>query len=271
MSMSWIESSLTRLERRLRELIEGEPEGAGLARKFHNQLEHELIRAMRSGVQKISNEHDPDEATLTAPDQYTLVLPAVQAQLLLTHPTALDRLTHKLESIAAQSGIVFAAAPMLRVVADPLSTEMKVLVESSQAGVGDSSTAEVEGRLDGSRQASGGIMPNAFFIVNGLTTFPITEPVINLGRDPSNQVHLEDTRVSRMHAQLRLIQGRFIIFDLDSLGGTFVNGVAVSSHTLNPGDVILLAGVPLVYGQEDAKQAGYTQELPVEPPAMEVL
>jgi hypothetical protein len=47
--------------------------------------------------------------------------------------------------------------------------------------------------------------------------------------------------------------------------------VAVSSHKLNPGDVILLAGVPLVYGQEDAKQAGYTQELPVEPPALEVL
>jgi hypothetical protein len=166
---------------------------------------------------------------------------------------------------------MFPAAPLLRVVADPLATEIKVLVESRQAEVGDTSTAEVEGILDGTKQASAGNMPNAFLIVNGLTTFPITQPVINLGRDPSNQVHLEDTRVSRMHAQLRLIQGRFVIFDLDSLGGTFVNGVAVSSHTLNPGDVILLAGVPLVYGQEAGTQAGYTQELAVDPPAPEVL
>jgi pSer/pThr/pTyr-binding forkhead associated (FHA) protein len=55
------------------------------------------------------------------------------------------------------------------------------------------------------------------------------------------------------------------------MGGTFVNEVAVSSHVLNPGDVIRLAGVPLVYGQEDASQVGYTQELRVEPPSPEVL
>ena len=269
--MSWIENSLTRLEQRLRELIEGETGGDGISRKFHTQLMDQLIRAMRSGAQRVFNDRHPDEVALTAPDQYTLVLPVMQAQLLLNHPMELDRLTHKLESSAAQSGIVFAAAPMLLVVADPLATEMKVLVASSQAGVGDTSTAEVEGISDGSRLAASGKMPKAFLIVNGLTTFPITQPVINLGRDPSNQVHLEDTRVSRMHAQLRLIQGRFVIFDLDSLGGTFVNGVAVSSHTLSPGDVILLAGMPLVYGQEAATQAGYTQELPIDPPAPEVL
>jgi hypothetical protein len=271
MSMSRIETSLTRLEQRLRELIEGEPGGDGISRKLHTQLMNQLIRAMKSGVERVSNDQHPDEVTLIAPDQYTLVLPAVQAQLLLTHPTELDRLTHKLENSAARSGIMFPVAPMLCVVADPLAVDIKVLIESRQAEVGDTSTAEVEGILDGTRQASAGNTPNAFLIVNGLTTYPITQPVINLGRDPSNQVHLEDTRVSRMHAQLRLIQGRFVIFDLDSLGGTFVNGVAVSSHTLNPGDVILLAGVPLVYGLEAVTQAGYTQELAVDPPAPEVL
>jgi pSer/pThr/pTyr-binding forkhead associated (FHA) protein len=114
-------------------------------------------------------------------------------------------------------------------------------------------------------------MPKAFLIVNGLTTYTLTEAVINIGRDPSNQVHLKDLRVSRLHAQLRLIQGRFVIFDLDSLGGTFVNDVAVSNHQLNPGDVIRLAGVPLVYGVEQDLPSGFTQELPADPPAPEVL
>jgi hypothetical protein len=271
MRMSWIESTLTRLEVRIRELVEREPATDGIATKFHNQLMHELIMAMRNGVQKLPDEQAPDELTDTAPDLYTLVLPNGDAQLLLTHPTELDRLTHTLENSAAQSGIFFATAPILRVVADPQSLEMKVVVEFSQAGVENSSTTQVEGMQDQSGQASTGIMPKAFLIINGLTTFPLTEPVVNIGRDPSNQVNLDDMRVSRMHAQLRLIQGRFVIFDLDSLGGTFVNAVAVSSHVLKPGDVILLSGVPLVYGQEEVGQVGYTQELPVDPPAPEVL
>jgi hypothetical protein len=268
--MTWIETSLNRLEVRLREMIEGESAADGIARKFHNQLEHALIDAMKSCAQNLPDEQNPGEMTLTAPDQYTLVLPPVQAQLLLTHPTELDRLSRKLENSAALSGIAFAAAPILRVVADPQLTEMKVVVEFSQSGVEDSCTTEVEGIQDAGK-ASSGIMPKAFLIVNGLTTFPLTEPLVNIGRDPSNQVHLEDLRVSRMHAQLRLIQGRFVIFDLDSMGGTFVNEVAVSSHVLNPGDVILLAGVPLVYGLEESTQVGFTQELPVDPPAPEVL
>ena len=114
-------------------------------------------------------------------------------------------------------------------------------------------------------------MPKAFLIVNGLTTFPLSQQVINVGFDPSNHLVLDQPGVSRMHAQLRYIKDRFVIFDLDFKQGTIVNGTAISSHTLIPGDVIMLAGVPLVYGLETDPQAGYTQELPTEPPMIEVL
>jgi hypothetical protein len=269
MDMSWIETSLTRLEARLRSLIEGDSVSRdGVSRKLHRQLELVLIMVMKSEVRKLPEEDVAGSRTLIAPDQYTLVLPAAQAQLLLTHPAVLDQLTHKLEHTAYQEGIGFAVAPMLRVVSDPLSVEMNVLVEYSHGGMSDSRTSQLEG---GSNPASTDRIPQAFLIVNGLTTFPLTESVVNIGRDPSNQLLLKDLRISRMHAQLRLIQGRFVIFDLDSKGGTFVNGVAVSTHALNPGDVILLAGVPLVYGLEAATPAGYTQELPVDPPVPEVL
>ncbi len=267
MTMSRIESTLTRLEARLRELIEGEPAAEGIAPKFHHQLKQAITKAMKACTNKLPDGQNPGRMILAAPDQYTLVLPLEQAQLLLTHPTELDRLTHKLEISAAQGGLVFAAAPVLRVVSDPQSRALKVVAEFSQAEVEDSCTTEVEGTQDWGEKSAVGSMPKAFLIINGLTTFPLTKPVINIGRDPSNQVHLNDQRVSRLHAQLRLIQGRFVIFDLDSLGGTFVNEAAVSQHVLNPGDVINLAGVPLVYGQEAPGEVGYTQELPVEPPA----
>ena len=41
------------------------------------------------------------------------------------------------------------------------------------------------------------------------------------------------------------------MFDLNSTGGTQVNGKPVHQSHLAPGDVISLAGLPLVYGQED--------------------
>jgi hypothetical protein len=271
MNMSWYESSLTRLETRLRALIEGEPGVDGITRKLHKKLEHELIYAMQSGVRSISGGDESDSRKLTAPDIYTLLVPIQQAQQLLTHPAELDRLTRALASAAAQSGIVLRGDPMLRVVAAPQPEEIKVLVEFSHEDPGESHTTEVDGRQEQADQTGVEMMPRAFLIVNGLTTFPLTEQVVNIGRDPSNQVHLEDPRVSRMHAQLRLIQGKFVIFDLDTLGGTFVNDVAVSSHILNPGDVIRLAGVPLVYGLEETMPTSLTQELPVDPPPPEVL
>jgi hypothetical protein len=198
------------------------------------------------------------------------VLPIGQAQVLLAHPSELDRLTHQLESSATQSNLSFTVSPILRVVADPSAQELRVLYAHGHPGLGDSFTTELDGVLGAPTGSPGGIVLKSFLIVNGLSTYPLTQSVINIGCDPVNQLVLDNPGIARMHAQLRFINDRFVIFDLASMGGTFVNGVAVSSHVLDPGDVILLAGVPLVYGQETAPRLGYTQELPSEPP-LEVL
>ncbi len=93
---------------------------------------------------------------------------------------------------------------------------------------------------------------NSFLIVDGTRILPLNQSVINIGRRPDNQIAIEDPRVSRLHAQLRAIKGRFVIFDLDSTGGTYVNSQRINQCALYPGDVISLAGYPLVYGQEAA-------------------
>ena len=92
---------------------------------------------------------------------------------------------------------------------------------------------------------------NAFLIVDGVKVFPLTKSVVNIGRRLDNQLVIDDPRISRSHAQLRAIKGRFVIFDLNSTGGTFVNAQRTSQSVLYPGDVISLAGVPLVFGQDN--------------------
>lgn len=60
------------------------------------------------------------------------------------------------------------------------------------------------------------IPENAFLIVEGVKVFPLKLPVVNIGRRLDNQLIIDDPRVSRNHAQLRAIKGRFVVFDLNS-------------------------------------------------------
>lgn len=99
--------------------------------------------------------------------------------------------------------------------------------------------------------AGDSIPENAFLIIEGVKVHSLTEPVVNIGRRLENHLVIDDPRVSRNHAQLRAVKGRFVLFDLNSTGGTFVNGQRTSQTVLYPGDVISLAGVALIFGQDN--------------------
>jgi pSer/pThr/pTyr-binding forkhead associated (FHA) protein len=88
-------------------------------------------------------------------------------------------------------------------------------------------------------------------IIEGVKVFPLQQAVVSIGRRLDNTLVIDDPRVSRTHAQLRAINGLYVIFDLNSTGGTYVNGQRVSQNALYAGDVIWLAGVTLVYGQDN--------------------
>ena len=91
---------------------------------------------------------------------------------------------------------------------------------------------------------------SAFLILQGTRVIPLNQPVITIGRRLDNHIILEDPRVSRSHAQIKLINDRFVIFDTNSTGGTFINGKRTDQSVLYPGDVISLAGVIFIYSQE---------------------
>ncbi len=95
------------------------------------------------------------------------------------------------------------------------------------------------------------IPEDAFVIVDGVKVIPLTTPLVRIGRRLENNLVLDDPRVSRTHAELRAINGRYVLFDLNSTGGTFVNGIRITQSVVYPGDVISLAGVNLVYGQKN--------------------
>ena len=68
------------------------------------------------------------------------------------------------------------------------------------------------------------------------THYLIREAKQRLGRDSLCEVHLEDSEASRTHAEIEFVDGEYVLRDLSSSNGTFVNGNRVTDHTLRIGD-----------------------------------
>ena len=69
-------------------------------------------------------------------------------------------------------------------------------------------------------------------------TISLTENEIVVGRDASAGLCLVDLSVSRYHCRIRSEDGQLQVVDLESLNGTFVNGLPVSARLLKHGDQI---------------------------------
>ncbi len=83
------------------------------------------------------------------------------------------------------------------------------------------------------------------FVIVGQSSF--------VGRDPEIDVALSDTKVSRQHAIIEQADGVWMIRDLGSANGTFVNGRKISEPmSLKLGDQIRVGRTLLVFGGEEA-------------------
>jgi len=91
-----------------------------------------------------------------------------------------------------------------------------------------------------------------YLILEDESLFELISPVTNIGRNSTNHLILNDLRVSRTHAQIRSVGDDYIIFDIGSSGGTYINGERISQRKLKPGDVISLAGIKLIFSEEQS-------------------
>lgn len=72
---------------------------------------------------------------------------------------------------------------------------------------------------------------------------------VMLGRNPGCDVHLDDDSVSRMHARLRMCDGVWMLSDLGSTNGTWVNGRRVTTRTpVRRGDVVQMGETQIRLG-----------------------
>jgi len=75
-------------------------------------------------------------------------------------------------------------------------------------------------------------------------TFTLEGDQLNIGRDSANEVVINDAEVSRRHARLTFQGGKYILEDLGSTNGTFVNGQRLA------GPRVLKAGEVVSFGEQ---------------------
>jgi transcriptional regulator with GAF, ATPase, and Fis domain len=86
------------------------------------------------------------------------------------------------------------------------------------------------------------------------TVRELTDSQISVGRDETNQLCLIDPTVSRKHCTIQQVDEKFELIDLDSLTGTFVNGMPVLRKLLDHGDTIRIGSAELVFLMHEGEE-----------------
>src|ERR1700743_1488423 len=92
----------------------------------------------------------------------------------------------------------------------------------------------------------------------------IQDPPLTVGRLPDRDLVLENTYVSRRHAEIIYDDGAFYVVDMSSRHGTFVNGIRVQRQRLSPRDVIhfgSMEGPMMRFGVEETAPGSTIRDL----------
>src|SRR5215204_4694433 len=77
--------------------------------------------------------------------------------------------------------------------------------------------------------------------------FAINEETLLIGRETGANLCIADASVSRRHSKIEKKDEGFVITDLESLNGTFINDVPVRTRLLEHGDIVRISDSQFVF------------------------
>ena len=80
-----------------------------------------------------------------------------------------------------------------------------------------------------------------------LKEIPVRKKMVTIGRLEDNDITIDNLAVSRHHARIRIEHNTYILEDLKSMNGTFINNKRIDNCELNSGDHIIIGKHELVF------------------------
>ena len=77
--------------------------------------------------------------------------------------------------------------------------------------------------------------------------FLLDDDEVTAGRHPDSDIFLDDVTVSRRHAEFVRTADTFVVHDVGSLNGTYVNRDRIDEATLHAGDEVQIGKYRLVF------------------------
>ena len=119
-------------------------------------------------------------------------------------------------------------------------------------------TREMEALTDGDRETLAALPEGCASLIvqkgpNSGARYLLNTEKLTIGRNPKNEIFLDDVTVSRVHATLERIGKGFTITDSGSLNGSYVNGQRSDSAALVHGDQIQIGKYRLIYISGEGK------------------
>ncbi|HUG67488.1 MAG TPA: ATP-binding protein [Pirellulaceae bacterium] len=107
----------------------------------------------------------------------------------------------------------------------------------------------------------------SLFVIQGSDQgrrYDLDDEAISLGRDNDNSIQLHDSEVSRHHAEVRCDEQGFLLVDLNSSNGSFVNGNQVTEQQLTNGDRVQLGRTLMIFtGGDDSSSFSLADEVDI--------
>jgi hypothetical protein len=154
-----------------------------------------------------------------------------------------------LSELAGERSFTLLEHPRVVLAEDPAVPQRSIQVVAELTNAQDGSATQVMS-VTTVQQAAPVRKSSALLLLqtpDGPQPIPIESTTLSIGRGFNNDMIVEDSRVSRNHAQLRYRARRFWITDLGSTNGTFVNNAPISEIALRDGDLISLGGLEMTF------------------------
>ncbi len=90
----------------------------------------------------------------------------------------------------------------------------------------------------------------------GEVVHELSESTVTIGRVEDNALQIDDASVSSHHAEIRKTGAGYVLKDLGSTNGTFINGEPLSGeHTLEAGDRVVFGKIEASYATEESERS----------------